>query len=108
MRTSRYRDWIKTAGWEIKAQVRGCKVPGKFEMTVWLPPGVDLDNGLKAIPDLLGPGKHGLGITEDDKHMVALHVYRYAERSCRVELKGIPSAPPPAADEPPLPLGLPT
>lgn len=104
VRTAAYKTWIKTAGWEIKAQPH-CRIPGKFEMSIWLPPGIDLDN-CKAIADLLGPGKHGLGITDDDKHMDELHVYRWPGPKCRIELKGIPQPPPPAPDEPPLPLGL--
>jgi hypothetical protein len=95
VRTKMYKEWANAAGWEIKAQLvpngaigtnhRTQPIVGPFKLSLWLPPGIDLDN-CKAIADLLGPGKHGLGITEDDRHMVELHVYRHAGPGCRVEI----------------------
>ncbi len=104
--TKRYRMWQQTAGWEIKAQMDGWNgigseagvvrrhtdlrkfpIDGPFALTIWLPPGLDIDN-IKAIPDLLGPGKHGIAITEDDRQMVELHVYRDREaKQCRVRIE---------------------
>jgi Holliday junction resolvase RusA-like endonuclease len=85
VRTKRYRDWAKTAGWEVKLQARNEQLKGKFQLSIWLPNGIDLDN-VKAIADLIGPGRHGLGITEDDRNMVSLHVQRGSQSNCRVEI----------------------
>lgn len=90
-RTERYRHWQESVGWEIVTSSvlanRKHRIAGPFALSVWLPPGIDLDN-IKAIADLLGPGKHGLGITEDDRRMVELHVYRDKEaKQCRVRIE---------------------
>jgi hypothetical protein len=75
VRTARYQKWAETAGWEIKVQVKGEQIKGDYLLSIWLPKGIDLDN-VKAIADLLGPGKHGLGITDDDRNMKHLYVHR--------------------------------
>jgi Holliday junction resolvase RusA-like endonuclease len=85
-----YIKWREDAGWEAKLQAKGQTITGPFELTIWLPPGIDLDN-VKCVPDLLGPvgprRRHSLGITEDDSKMVALHVYRDASATkCRVQI----------------------
>lgn len=90
VRTAKYDSWSQTAGWEIKAQIGGQTLPGQFILYIWLPPGPDLDNCCKAIADLLGPKKHGLGVTVDDKHMRELHVYRAPhEEKCRVRIEDV-------------------
>ncbi len=88
VRTPAYRMWQQSSGWEIKTQWQG-KIDGPFALTIWLPPGLDLDNGVKAVADLIGPGTHGLGLTEDDRQMVELHVYRDRNggKQCRVRIE---------------------
>ena len=86
VRSPKYKAWSTAAGWTIKAQWQG-KIDGPFSVTIRLPPGVDLDNGCKAIIDLVGPGKHGLGVTEDDRQMVELHVYRSRGALCQVTIE---------------------
>lgn len=95
VRSDKYKAWQKEAGWEIKDQLAAVArqsrwpdaIGGPFALTIWLPPGIDLDN-CKAVADLLGPSKHGLGITEDDRQMVELHVYRDREaKQCRVRIE---------------------
>jgi Holliday junction resolvase RusA-like endonuclease len=90
VRTGRYKTWQQVAGWEVVAAYPDKQhIDGPFCLSIWLPPGLDLDNGVKAIADLLGPGKHGLGITEDDRQMVELHVYRdrTTKGTCRVRIE---------------------
>ena len=96
-KSMRYIAWIEKVGWEIKAQIRGLVCAGPFELAVWLPPGIDLDN-IKALVDILGPvtprQRHALGITDDDAHMEALHVYRdKSATKCRVEIYPMVVAP---------------
>ena len=91
VRTRAYKDWITAAGWEIKLQAGNQQLKGKYVLSIWLPEGVDIDNGVKSIADLLGPPrgkkKHGLSITEDDREMVSLHVYRRPGKECKVMIE---------------------
>jgi Holliday junction resolvase RusA-like endonuclease len=66
-KSNEYREWLKSSGWEAKAQVGGKHITGRYKMSVQLlrpdRRRRDLDNfGFKAISDLLV----SLGIVEDD------------------------------------------
>jgi len=70
VRSSRYDQWLKEAGWELQSQ-RPRKMGGKVAVTICLCPvdkrRRDADNGAKSVLDLLV--KHGV-IEGDDSRFV--------------------------------------
>ena len=71
VKTEAYIAWIETAGKTIMAAGPRPRLVGEYFMDVSLPPGLDLDN-IKALGDLL----QSMGIVENDKLCVDLHVRR--------------------------------
>ena len=71
--TNIYAAWIEAAGWELVAQKPG-KMLDNYRLTIRVAPGfrADLDNGVKAISDLLVTHE----VTPDDRHMHSLHVWK--------------------------------
>lgn len=58
VKSRRYRQWLKAAGWELQGQ-RPLKIAGPFEVEIQVPPTRgDLDNYTKAVIDLLV--RHGV------------------------------------------------
>jgi len=93
VRTKAYKLWAQSAGWEIKTQIVPLPgmhhIDGPYALTIHIGPGLDIDNCAKGIADILGPGAHGMNVTEDDSQMVELHVYRdkAAGKTCRVRVE---------------------
>src|SRR5215469_3074095 len=78
VRTQLLRSWAKTTGQELvfvqRIKPLSC---GPYAIDIRMPErSMDIDNGLKAILDLLKPGKHGIGLTPDDRWAWDLRVRR--------------------------------
>ena len=84
-KTADYRAWIEAAGKTIMAAGPRPQLAGEYLMDVSLPPtGLDLDNGLKALGDLL----QSMGIVENDRLCWDLHVRRDpAEPACILRVR---------------------
>lgn len=68
VRTHQYKVWATEAGWAIKEQGHRT-IHGPVKITIQLEdkhPRRDASNAIKAVEDLLTPGKHGLGIIDGD------------------------------------------
>lgn len=89
--TEAYRTWKDLAGWEALAQLPK-PMPhctGTVFVDVDMPPGLDLDNGMKAIGDLLQQ-ETGLGIIANDKLIVDYHVRRVGkDHPCIVRVRPV-------------------
>lgn len=84
IRSTKYTNWIATAGWEIQA-ARQPKMPGNYELQVLFPLNFngDLDNRIKALSDLL----QKQGVIENDKLCDSLRMRRdrtVPEGKCQV------------------------
>lgn len=87
VKSQRYRTWLNAAGWDVK-EAAPEPIRGEVDVSITFDRAdrKDIDNGVKAILDLLV--EHGL--IDDDKHVVSLHVNRLAlndKRRCLVRVR---------------------
>ena len=92
VKSSRYRSWLNSAGWELQAQKRGV-VSGPYRITIRAHrynKRSDLGNLEKPISDLLVAH----GIVPDDRHAgeIILAWSDEPARTCRVTIEEIPQA----------------
>lgn len=75
-KTTRYKEWIETAGWQLKLQ-RPAKIFGKYDFSVLVPDAMvgDIDNRQKALLDLLVTHK----VIPDDRHARSVSICRTPE-----------------------------
>lgn len=86
-----YRDWIKTAGWNIE-QLQIAPLRGRYELTIMLPAAMrgDISNRIKAVEDLLVAHR----LTDDDSRcdaVIARRHERIAPKTCVVVAKLSPA-----------------
>ena len=89
--TEAYKNWKDLAGWEMLRQLPKPmpQCTGDVYVDVDLPGGLDIDNGLKAIGDLL-QRKTGIGIIANDKLIVDYHVRRvHKDNPCIVRVRPV-------------------
>ena len=87
VKTQAYRDWINTAGWEVKAQAPGyVTITGPYRLLIEMSGPYDLDNCCKPCGDLL----QVMRIVANDKLMTRLVVDRVdGPRGVRIEVEAI-------------------
>jgi Holliday junction resolvase RusA-like endonuclease len=90
-KTGSYRDWIKTAGWNIE-QLQIAPLRGRYELTIMLPAAMrgDISNRIKAVEDLLVAHR----LTDDDSRcdaVIARRHERIAPKTCVVVAKLSPA-----------------
>lgn len=85
IKTRYYKQWLKEAGWEIKAQPRGRVITGDISIDIRCPHGFragDIDNRVKALLDLIV----SVGIIEDDRFVVDLRVRWDHVEKCTISI----------------------
>lgn len=85
IKSEKYRNWLKDAGWMLEAQKPAC-VPGAYGIRIAVPVKcrVDLDNCCKATLDLLVA--HNVVEGDGPKHLQRLEVWRGSEETMSVNI----------------------